>query len=159
MTENLNPEFAHQTAVFNQEFERLLWGTDDEFLAAADALVRTAVGRRTGYALALGLASVAHTLVAKITELGQVPVTAFHPRTPAELDDMILAARFMQAASDRAANPKPSPDEKPETLVIFDAFEADETGRSMAGLFGFLTITLREMGQQVRQAAIDAEAR
>lgn len=158
MTPKNKPEFDRQTEVFDREVERLMWGTDDEFRGAADAIVATVTGSRTGYTLACGLADVAAALIERITNLGQVPITEHQPQSQSEVDDIMLASRFMQAAHARMSGMEPE-NEKPETLVIFQVFETDETGRSLAGLYGFLMITIRDLGQQVKQALVDAEGR
>lgn len=135
MTEPTPAEFTEQ--VF-PNITTLIEGNDQEWKAAADRIARAAVSDATAYMLASGLASVAQAFIRALHAFGvPVPVTEHTPRSRAEAENIMAAARWFA-------------DQMNDANTIEDFYALVERGpRFMAEFYVFLMMSVRQLGREV----------
>lgn len=152
MSEHMNAE--EQNAVIMDHYTPMIFGTDAEYREAAMAIGSTATNHVTGFALCYALARGLVGIAEKITELGQVPVTAHEPVTHADAKRITMAARFAQAAG----HPEGGDDKPAYDLFCRIEEQAEHDEKAMAALIFFMIDSNRQMAQQLKQAILDKEA-
>lgn len=152
MSEHLTAEELN--AVIMEHYTPMIFGTDAEYREAAMAIGSTATNHVTGYAICYGLGRVLVGIAQKITELGQVPVTAHEPTDRADQRRITMAARFAQAAG----HPETGDDKPAYDLFCRIEEQAEHDDQAMAALIFFMIDSNRQMAQQLKQAILDKEA-
>lgn len=152
MSKHMNAE--EQIAVIMEHYTPMIFGTDAEYREAAMAIGSTATSHVTGFALCYALGRGLVGIAQKITELGQVPVTAHEPTDRADQRRITMAARFAQAAG----HPEGGDDKPAYDLFCQIEEQAEHDEQAMAALIFFMIDSNRQMAQQLKQALIDQEA-